>query len=141
MTCQRIIEITCMNCNRTQEMTIYESINVTLDPTLKEKLFKGEINIFQCHTCRKKEFIAIPLLYHDMANHIMVQYFPLDSLEDDTFLSQFSKEGQWGIEFKKGLPRKLRKLFGQVHIVFDMGELLRYVVFRDKLLEKWKESS
>lgn len=130
-----------MNCNRTQKMTIYESINVTLDPSLKEKLFKGGINIFQCTTCGKKEFVAIPLLYHDMVHQIMVQYFPLDSLENDTFLSQFSKNGQGGIEFKKALPRELRKLCEHIHIVFDMDELLRYVVFRDKLLERWKELS
>lgn len=137
MTMQRVIAIGCMNCNETQEAIVYDSINVSLDPQLKEKLFRGEINIFQCKNCKEKIFIPIPLLYNDMERHILVWYLPFGYLEDDEFLLQFSKEGEWNSTMNKTLPKKLQKLYGKVHFVFDMEELLRYVIFRERLAERW----
>jgi hypothetical protein len=46
MTQERSVELGCPKCNEKQSITLYESINVSLDPSLKEKLFRGEINLF-----------------------------------------------------------------------------------------------
>ncbi len=48
MTIEMQVELNCPKCGDKQETTIYESINVSLDPTLKERLYRGEINTFHC---------------------------------------------------------------------------------------------
>ena len=141
MTRQRTIELECPKCGEKQSLTLYDSINVSLDPSLKEKLFKGEINIFQCKKCKEKAFVPMPLLYHDMEKHLLVQFYPFDVMEDDEFLKQFSKEGEWGSELIEFIPRKLRQPYKRIHIVFDMGEMVRYVIFRERIADQWKAAN
>jgi hypothetical protein len=141
MTRVRTVELDCTSCSTKRSVDVYDSINVSLDPTLKEKLFKGEINFFQCEKCKEKAFIPVPLLYHDMEKHILVQFYPFDLVEDKTFLEQFSKDGEWSSAMTRILPRKLKGFYKGLHIVFDMGELIRYIIFRDKLHNLWGEAS
>lgn len=141
MTRQRYVELECPMCHAKQSVTLYDSINVTLDPSLKEKLFNGEINVFQCGKCNERIFVSLPLLYHDMDRHFLVQYYPFDIIEDREFLKQFSKEGGWSSAFINMIPRKLRQPYKNIHIVFDIEELVRYVISRDKLHELWSEAS
>lgn len=71
---------------------------------------------------------------------MLVQYFPIGWVEDDSFLSQFTKKGEpaWIDDLK--IPKKLSHT-KSIHIVFSIDELLRYVAFRDLLYEKWKSAS
>ena len=68
---------------------MWDSINVSLDPELKEKLFRAEINLFECESCGEKNHIDAPLLYHDMELQFCVQYCPSEELGDPEFLAQF----------------------------------------------------
>jgi len=122
-------------------MILYDSINVSLDPTLKDRLFKGEINIFKCGQCQEESVIPIPLLYHDMDKPLLIQYYPFNVVEDNESLKQFSKEGEWSSALITSIPRKLRNRHKHIHIVFDMNELIRYVIFRDKIAEVWRDAN
>lgn len=141
MTRLRSIELECPRCGERQNTPIYDSINVSLDPILKEKLFRGEINLFRCEKCEENFFLQIPFLYHDMEKNILVQFYPFKFVEDKTFLEQFSKEGEFSFMVKGFLRRKKRRIFPTPHIVFDMGELIRYIIFRDNLYNLWSEAS
>ena len=122
--------IQCTQCGYNQETTIWESINVTVDPQLKEKFFAGEINIFECENCGEHVFINAPLLYHDMTGEFCVQYYPFEALAEPEFLRQFNSEGFIAIP---GIPALVEYLI-RPHIVFDMTEMIRYVIFRDQVL-------
>jgi hypothetical protein len=135
------MELECPKCGARQNVSLYDSINVSIDPSLKEKLFKGEINVFQCEKCDQKIFVATPLLYYDMEKHLMIQFYPFQAIDDKEFLHQFSKEGEYSNEMFKTLPKELRETFKRIHFVFDMEELIRFVVFRDKLHEMWNKAS
>lgn len=76
-------ELVCPECNSEQEFTIYDSVNVTLDPNAKEKLINGELNIFSCDTCGYKVEIVYPMLYHDMDGKLMIWLDPEDRLDPD----------------------------------------------------------
>ena len=85
---------TCPKCGNRQEATLWDSINVRLNPELREKLLKHEINIFKCGSCDTVAFIGHPFLYNDMRRNYCVQYFPPELLKDESFLRQYSRDGR-----------------------------------------------
>ena len=68
----RLIKRTCEKCHKEFECDIYESVNVTLDPELREKVLSGEIYKTVCPNCGEVEVSAHPLLYHDMDKKFMI---------------------------------------------------------------------
>jgi hypothetical protein len=138
MTTGRVREIDCPKCGGRQTEKVLETINVSLNPELKEKLFQGEINRFRCKGCGNEAHIFTPLLYHDMRKKYCVQYYPLKFLDHDQFFDNFNREGDKNPSLP--LVRELEYM-QKIHIVFEMGELVRYIIFRDKLSEKWEKAS
>lgn len=67
-----IENITCPQCGSGQEFTIWQSVNVTLDPELKEQLLRGQLTAFTCSRCGHTSDVAYSLLYHDMTRKFMV---------------------------------------------------------------------
>lgn len=121
----------CPHCGNKQENMVWDSLNVTLDPDLKKKLYAAEINLFECKKCGKKTFINAPLLYHDMTQQFCVQYYPPEALDDSDFFRQFNPDGSLAVS---GIPAVFAKSGGYLtrpHIIFDMNEMIRYVSFRD----------
>lgn len=125
--------ITCPHCGNVQESVMWTTINVSNEPSLKKMLMEGMINTFVCKKCHEKRFIAIPLLYHDMDQKFCVQYYPTQVL-DDEFLRQFNADGSYA--FKDMSPAIAGSYIAHPHIVFDMAEMVRYIMFRDKLREQ-----
>jgi len=123
----------CPECGHDQGFLLYESLNVTLDPSLREKLFQGLINVFRCDECDFTAFVDHPLLYHDMNKAFSVQYYPVSYLNDDEFFRIFRKDGS--IFFEGFTDHYLTK----PHVVFDIVEMLRYIVFREKVFEQGQE--
>ncbi len=133
MTQMALHDLQCAHCGNTQETMIYSSLNVTLDPELKEKLYAAEVNVLECEECEEKTWFSAPLLYHDMTAQIYVQFYDPDLLDDPDFLRQFNSDGSLDI---KSVPVSLPSsgdYLRRPHIVFDMGEMLRYVKFRDSI--------
>lgn len=131
MTKQASFEMECPQCHAKQETRIWQSVNVDVSPGLKEKLFNGEINVFNCTKCAHVEPLEVSLLYHDMQRKFLVCYVPLSYLDEKDALNQFTKSG----DMHGGASPE----FERIHVVFDMNELLRYIVFRERLHEKWEE--
>lgn len=132
MTRPNLHEIECPKCGAKQTETVWESINATINPDLKEKLIQGQINVFHCQKCREEAFVSIPLLYHDMTRKFCVQFYPFEWLRYDRCLEDFTWDADLNIPFP--MP-KYTDFMKRTHIVFDMNELVRYVIFRDKLSE------
>src|SRR4030042_2389546 len=77
-------KIKCPNCGNEQEQIIYASINVELDPEIKEKLLHSEINFFKCVFCSKNTLIASDLLYHDPIKEFVIWFKPVGWTDKDT---------------------------------------------------------
>jgi len=59
-------DLNCKACGKDFKAPIYESVNITLDPELLEKIWNGTLNTVKCPKCKKEHFVAVPLLFHDM---------------------------------------------------------------------------
>lgn len=66
----------CPKCKFNHEVSLYESINVTLSPELKDKLFRGELFKYRCPECSFDFLINHKCLYHDMKKRYMIYLIP-----------------------------------------------------------------
>lgn len=126
-------EACCPACGHTQDVTVWQSVNVTLNPDLRERLFNADVNIFECDSCGEKAFIPAPILYHDMEREFCVQYFPFPSIqhEHEGWSDWFTEEGNLKME---GVPElEIGNYVFEPHVVFNMDEMVRYIYFREKL--------
>ena len=69
----------CPNCNEYSEFTMYESINVDLDNSLKEELMTGELFRWTCPHCNENVMVLYDFLYHDMTREFMIYFSPSKS--------------------------------------------------------------
>lgn len=127
-------ELTCPNCGHKQKVMIWSAVNVTLDPAVRTKVFDGEINLFDCEKCKHQSYVEIPFLYHDMDRKFAVHYFPKPSIKKVDFLNKFNEKGLLTTE-EDGLNFDIPEYLREVHVVFDMNELVTYAVFREMLYD------
>lgn len=64
--------ITCPKCQTKGEFSIWESMNVDINPELRDKLFNDEVFLYECPKCGHRTFIPYGTIYHDMAHHFML---------------------------------------------------------------------
>lgn len=132
-----VIDFACPKCREAAKVTIYRSINATEDPAARQLLLDGRVNAFACSKCGNTGYLLVSLLYHDMTRRFVVQYHPFPAIRSDDFMRQFDTQGQARLD-RAQLPREFRHrldYFAHIHVVFDMGELMRYVLFRERLAE------
>ncbi|CAJ35282.1 CpXC domain-containing protein [Methanocella arvoryzae] len=127
------ITMECPECKAAQEMIVWQEINIGTDPELKEALFNWQINIFTCNACGLKAQLPAALLYHDPGRRFCVQYYPADILGNEEFYTLFDSKGE--LIDKTGLSG-CEEYGREPHKVFDMAEMLRYIVFREVAFEK-----
>ena len=136
MSVRETVEAKCPACGEESQVEVWRSMNVTQDPDAKELLLAGTVNVFQCPKCRYESLLDVDFLYHDMERKFSVQYYPYERLSDDNFLANFTVEGVPALNLPESapLPDRMDYLL-HPHIVFEMGELVRYIAFRDRLYE------
>ncbi len=88
MSSNRIEKIECRHCHKEGEMCIWHSVNVDLNPELREKIFSEELFTYHCPHCGKEMGIPVGTVYHDMKHKFMLffeffkpddfNYFPLE---------------------------------------------------------------
>ncbi len=125
-------EVTCPECGNTQKAEIWGSINVDADPDLRERLFEGKINMLTCESCGFEAFFNAPLLYHDMSRRYCIYYFPAQTLDGPNSLEEFAADGT----IKSDFDQYGAGYLAAPHVVFDMGEMLRYILFREFLHDR-----
>ncbi|MFC1980170.1 hypothetical protein ACFLVS_04910, partial [Chloroflexota bacterium] len=76
--------------------------------------------------------LNVDLLYHDMDIEFAVQYFSFKNIDRDSFFNLFSPTGQ--LDFFSGTRTDdLPEYFRNIHFVFSIEELARYILFRGRL--------
>ncbi|TXF79048.1 CpXC domain-containing protein [Chryseobacterium sp.] len=72
----------CPHCDSQQELQYYQTVNITLQPELKNKVLSGKLNENTCSNCKKEINIIAGFLYHDMKNKIMLELSVADVKEE-----------------------------------------------------------
>lgn len=57
--------IVCPECGHEQELTVTPSVNVTVDPEMREKVMSGDLFLFTCEKCGFSGFAGFPFIYED----------------------------------------------------------------------------
>ncbi len=83
--------IECPNCHRKGEFEIWDSVNVDLDPELREKIFNEELFMYHCPHCEHVTGIPLDTLYHDMKNQFML-FFSFFKEDDFDYKRKHSKK-------------------------------------------------
>jgi len=121
----------CPECGHEQDIEVWGSINVTLDPSARIDLFAGSINLFNCDSCGHKSTLPFSLLYNDAQRQICVHYYPINSIKSDEFLEQFMADGS--VNAAKAEEFELPDYMRNMQVVFDLNEMIRYILFREEL--------
>lgn len=112
--------VNCSNCNHAQEFTVWDSVNGTLDPDLKEKLMRGALFKFTCTRCRNTATVMFPLIYHDMRNHVLICLERDGSHEWQEAIQTLEPVVSWSSEYRWRLVRSLNSLNEKI-LIFEHG--------------------
>lgn len=63
--------------------TIYQSVNVTLEPQLLYRLLYGTLNVAICPNCGRRVGTAQPFVYHDMKRGLFAYVHPSADVPDE----------------------------------------------------------
>lgn len=64
--------IVCPKCGERSDVDMWESVNVTIDPEMYEKVRDGSIFAYECPNCGFKSRFVYTMLYHDMEKKQMI---------------------------------------------------------------------
>lgn len=124
-------KIDCPNCACTQDVLLYESINVADTPELRDKLMTNQLNVVQCTECTFSFRVEKPLLYHDSENGFMLYYFPASDNDHEEGQRQFRDAIG---AMNSLLPEDLAT--PQVHLVFSRTELVERIFYLEEGLDE-----
>lgn len=84
----------CPVCLNEEELTIWDVIDVSTDPDLKEKLLRKTLQSLECRNCGHSTLIAAPLVYRDPKQHTLIECRP--DLGPDDLLARAQELRQAG---------------------------------------------
>lgn len=83
MSLKNIITATCPNCKKEFPFEVWNSVNVQLNPEMREKILNGSIFKFTCPHCKFSAQAEYPILYDDMENHFMIYFCREEDVEEN----------------------------------------------------------
>lgn len=70
-------------CGTSFPSTVYQVVNVTLEPRLLYRLLEGTLNVATCPNCGRKAESGQPFLYHDMKRGLFAYVNPSADLPEE----------------------------------------------------------
>ncbi len=95
MSLSTTINENCPHCNSIQEIEYYQTVNITVDPELKDKVLSGKLNSKICTNCHNEINIFSGLLYHDMENRLIFEIKVTDDIDNgkEKVINDFKESG------------------------------------------------
>ncbi|MEE0266032.1 MAG: CpXC domain-containing protein [Acutalibacteraceae bacterium] len=79
------VKATCPGCKEEFEITMWDSVNVDINPEEKARILDGSFFDQKCEHCGKVTKMFYPILYHDMSNKLMMWFMGKDSSTDEIY--------------------------------------------------------
>ena len=116
-------KIACPQCGQKIEYDYWGTVNVDLNPELKDKVINQDL--FRCHcSCGCNDVLLHSLLYHNMEKKYMVSFYDISEVEDVKSSFEEIKED---IDERFRITTDYNDFTNKINI-FDSG-------FDDKLIE------
>lgn len=71
-----MVPASCSHCHQPTEIDVRQSINVALDPELKNRVKDGSLFVWECPYCGHRNLALYQTLYHDPDSKLMVWLLP-----------------------------------------------------------------
>lgn len=68
--------VNCPNCRQPVIAEIEQLFDVASDPSAKQKLLSGAVNVIACQNCGYQGSLATPIVYHDPDKELLLSYMP-----------------------------------------------------------------
>ena len=121
-------QIQCPNCKQPIVADVEQLFDVSVDPSAKERLLGGQINVVNCPHCGYQGSLATPLVYHDVSKEYLLTFFP-----QELNVSRDEQEKTIGPLIQKvvdALPQEERKGY-----LFKPQQMFTYQTLLEKVLE------
>jgi len=106
------IHASCPICGFTQPASVYTSVNVSLDPQLRDNIFDDSLNRITCSDCGETYPVILNLLYHNMEREFAVWFLP------DGEITEAEREALERVSRMMGIGEYLLK----AHITYTWDE-------------------
>lgn len=90
--------VTCPQCGKQTDITIWDTLNAEMNPKEKQQLLDGTLFRFVCE-CGYSAGIDAGMLYHNMTQHTMVYYVNEEAVEQtEKMFEDIRKHGEFEME-------------------------------------------
>ena len=131
MSLAKTYSIRCPQCDHTQNVELYDSINVAQEPALKTALLENRLNRVQCESCEASFRVDKPVLYHDADRNILIHWMPDNACSRDEILDEFDATME---QLRATLPEGIEP--PRVRLVFDRVELVELMFLIEAGMEE-----
>ncbi|MBT3322370.1 MAG: hypothetical protein HN392_08815 [Anaerolineae bacterium] len=100
-------QIPCPQCRQPIAANIEQLFDVSSDPSAKQRLLSGSVNVALCQTCGFQGQVPTPVIYHDNDKDLLLTFFP-----PELAIPMNEQEQMMGPKIKKitdNLPPEKRK--------------------------------
>jgi len=70
------VQTSCPRCKSPVIADLEQLLDVSVDPSVKQRLLSGQVNVIHCPTCGFNGMVSTPLVYHDPEKELLLTYFP-----------------------------------------------------------------
>ncbi len=70
--------ISCPVCAQPFSALLEQVLDVGIDPTAKERLLSGRVNLVTCPHCGYRGMVGTPVMYHDPSKKMAIVYVPME---------------------------------------------------------------
>lgn len=124
MTMSNQIELTCPKCGHSFKGIHYATVNVTLNPELKERVLDCSIHSYSCPNCGYElDYSNEIMIYHDMQQKIFITCFPYEEItrwpewELDTIYENKRQMAMLGPLMRDINSYRNRIVFGDIYMI------------------------
>lgn len=135
---QRVVRVTCPACNQPYQTPVQQIFDVGQDPSAKQRVLNGVINVAQCPHCGAQGALSIPFLYHDPDKELALVYMPMEAGGDREQREQVI--GNLTRQVMDQLPSEQRKAYLlQPEVFLTMDNLAKRMLKEEGVTEEMLE--